>query len=290
LSIEIRGQDRYVDANGLRHHVLQYGEQFSADLLILPGITSPAATADFIAVRLADLGYRIHVVDLRGRGGTPAVSSGHYRLAEYAADVAGLIDSLGLSDPVVIGHSLGARVAAAYGVEHARTHHGLIVMVDPPTSGPGREPYPMTKDSFRAQLQQARAGTTADEVRFFFPRWPERELQLRAEWLASCDEEAVMETHWGFENEDFFEYWRELTQPALLVRGEDSHVVPPAAADELRSANPTIDVIDVPEAGHMVPWDNLAGFLDAVTPALVENLRSPAAAARITGDMKEAPS
>jgi N-formylmaleamate deformylase len=248
--------------------VLRYGEPGAPDLLLLPGITSPAATADFLAVLLADLGYRVTVPDVRGRGESDRAAAGGYRLVDYAADVAGLVEALDLRRPVVLGHSMGARIAAAYAVLHAPDDHGLLLLVDPPVSGPGRGPYPTSREAFLQQLHEAQAGTDADAVRRFYPLWPERELRLRAEVLASCDETAVLETHAGFETEDFFEYWARLTRPVVLVRGGDSPVVPLAAVAQLRRVRPDIEILTVPGAGHMVPWDDLEGFLAAVRPQL----------------------
>jgi N-formylmaleamate deformylase len=148
----------------------------------------------------------------------------------------------------------------------------MLILVDPPTSGPGRGAYPTTREQFLQQLHEAQRGTDADAVRRFYPKWPERELQIRAEVLASCDETAVLETLEGFETEDFFAYWGKLTQPVVLVVGENSPVVPTSAVEELRRANPGIDVATVPDAGHMVPWDNLPGFLDAVRPHLLAHI------------------
>ncbi|GAA1789143.1 alpha/beta hydrolase [Planosporangium flavigriseum] len=268
MTVETTGRSVQVEANGLRHHVLQYGAEGQPDLLILPGITSPAVTADFFATLLADLGYRVHVPDIRGRGRSDRAAAGQYRLTDYAADVAGLVTELGLRRPVILGHSMGARIAIAYAVLHAPKDHGLLILVDPPVCGPGRGTYPTTREAFLAQLHEAYRGTTAEEVRRFYPKWPERELRLRAEVLATCDETAILETHAGFESEDIFGYWRILTQPAVLLRGGDSPVVPAAAADDLAAANPGVEIVTVPDAGHMVPWDNLPGFLDAVRPYL----------------------
>jgi N-formylmaleamate deformylase len=271
-AVPIRGAGAFVEANGLRHHVLRYGEPGAPDLLVLPGITSPAASADFLAVLLADLGYRVTVPDIRGRGETDRAPAGQYRLTDYAADVAGLVEVLGLRTPVVVGHSMGARIAAAWAVLHAPDDHGLLVLVDPPVSGPGRGPYPTSREAFLEQLREAQAGTDADAVRRFYPLWPERELQLRAQVLASCDETAVLETHEGFQTEDFFDYWTRLTQPVVLVRGGDSPVVPAAAEADLRRSRPDIEVRTVPRSGHMVPWDNLPGFLDAVRADLLAHV------------------
>ena len=271
--IEISGRSESVRANGLTHRVLRYGTAGTRDMLVLPGITSPAVTADFVAVRFAELGFRVTVPDARGRGETDRAPAGRYRLEDYAADVAALAHVLGLRDPVVLGHSMGARIAAAYADLHGADGHGLLVLVDPPVSGPGRGPYPTPRESFVQQLREAQRGTNADEVRRFYPKWPLRELQLRAEVLVTCDETAVLESHEGLQTEDFFGYWKRLTRPTLLVRGQDSPVVPEPAADDLRRARPDITIVSVPDAGHMVPWDNLPGFLDAVRQRLQAELR-----------------
>jgi N-formylmaleamate deformylase len=271
-SIDIAGESVLVHANGLRHRVLRYGREGDRDLLVLPGITSPAVCADFLAVRFASQGYRVTVPDVRGRGESDRAPSGAYRLTDYAADTAGLVDALGLRAPVVLGHSMGARIAAAYAVRHAPDDHGPLLLVDPPTSGPGRGPYPTSRQAFLDQLRQAREGTDADGVRAFYPAWPERELEMRARFLATCDETAVVETHEGFETEDFFDYWPRLRGPVVLVRGGDSPVVPDDTAEELRRTRPDVPVLTVPAAGHMVPWDNLPGFLDVVRPYLLSYL------------------
>ncbi|MCU1618659.1 MAG: N-formylmaleamate deformylase [Modestobacter sp.] len=275
MTVEISGESVEVEANGLRHRVLRYGDPGARDLLVLPGITSPAVTADFLAVRLADLGYRVTVPDARGRGQTDRAPAGGYRMVDYAADVAGLVEALGLASPVVLGHSMGARTAAAYAVLHAPDQHGLSILVDPPVSGPGRGPYPTSWESFAQQLGEAQRGTGPDEVRRFYPKWPLRELQLRAEVLISCDEAAVRESFLGLEEEDFFEYWARLSPPVVLVRGGDSPVVPLSAVADLRRARPDIEIVTVPGAGHMVPWDNLAGFFDAVRPYLLAHVQHP---------------
>jgi N-formylmaleamate deformylase len=262
----VSGRRMALQANGIRHEVLLYNEEAAADLYLVPGITSPAVTADFIAVELAAAGYRVAVPDVRGRGGSDTPGPGHYTLADYAADAEGVIVALGLNRPALVGHSMGARIVGALSLRCP--DFAPVVLVDPPLSGPGRDPYPTSREQFLAQLHEAQRGTDADAVRRFYPRWPERELQIRAEYLASCDETAVVQTHEGFETEDFHEIFAKLSAPTLLVRGAESPVVPDAAARELAALRPDIAIESVAGAGHMVPWDNGAGFFDAVLPFL----------------------
>ncbi len=272
MSVAISGKSVFLEANGLRHHVLTYGNPAARPLIILPGITSPAATADFLAVRIAALGFSVYALDIRGRGQTDVAPSGAYRLQDYAADVDAVVAGLGRRKPIVLGHSMGARIATAYVTTYAPLDHGLLVIVDPPVCGPGRGAYPTNWASFMSQLSEAKAGTTVEAVRRFYPKWPERELQLRLEVLPSCDETAVRESHAGFETEDFFAYWEKVSAPAVLIYGAESPVVTSQGAADLRSANSAIPSYAVASAGHMIPWDNQEGFFDVLTPILNQHL------------------
>lgn len=246
----ITAQSKWFKSGELRLHALDYGGD-GVPIVVLPGITSPAITMDFIAQQLTDIGRPI-VLDFRGRGLSDDGPA--YTIEDYAADVEAAISEFSLVRPVLLGHSMGARVAAATAVRENHKLGGLI-LVDPPLSGPGRDPYPTTLDTFRTQLEQARRGTDADEVALAWPRWPRREQELRARWLSSCGENAIVQSHQSFESEDFMDYWTRLKSSAVLMYGGQSLVVPAAGAAELARANPHVELVEVPNAGHMVFWD-----------------------------------
>lgn len=269
---EPSGRDGMVQANSIRLHYLAYGEGEPA-ILIIPGITSPAITWEFVAEPLAQ-SSQVIAYDVRGRGLSDKPASG-FTLTDYAADAAGLIEALALRRPIVLGHSMGARIAAALGAEYPDLV-GPLIIVDPPLTGPGRPPYPTSRESFQQQLHEAYAGTTVEAVRRFYPRWNERELQLRAEWLPTCDEHAVLETHRLFDLEDFFGYYSRLPAPLLFVYGKDSPVISVEGLADVRAANPSAQIVGIQGAGHMIPWENLDGFLGAVDRFVSEATGSPA--------------
>ncbi|OEV04292.1 alpha/beta fold hydrolase [Streptomyces oceani] len=244
-------------------HLLDYGGD-GVPLVVLPGITSPAVTMDFVARELTDL-VRPLVLDVRGRG---LSDDGHsYDLESYAADTEAVIQELGLERPILFGHSMGARIAAATAVRAKVALRGSV-LVDPPMSGPAREPYPTTLAAFLGQLEQAQRGTDADEVARAWPRWPRREQGLRARWLASCGEEALRATHRGFETEDFFDWWPGVPTPVTMLYGSDSPVVTSAGAEEAARTNAAAGLVAVPDSGHMVFWDNPDVALAAAREAI----------------------
>jgi N-formylmaleamate deformylase len=251
---------RYVEANGLRLHFLEHGEADKPPLVILPGITSPAITWDFVAREL-EPDFHVFTMDVRGRGLSDRGES--YVVETLARDLAESVQALGLERPAVLGHSAGARIAVAFAALYPQLR-GSLVVADPPLSGPGRAPYPTPRQAFVESLHLAQKGATAEVMRPFFPTWTDEQLALRAEWLATCDERAVVEVHRLFHEEDFFEYWPRVAPPTLFVWAGAAPVVGAAGAAEVAAANPQAEVVELAGAGHMLPWDDLGGFLRIV--------------------------
>ena len=254
------GIDGYVLAGDLRLHYLEYGT--GPALVIVPGITSPAITWGMAAAPLS-VDHRVLSLDTRGRGLSDKPKEG-FRLRDYAGDLEAMIDQLGLERPILLGHSMGARIVATFVADHPDSASASI-LVDPPMSGPGRAPYPITRETFRNQIVQARDhGLAVADVQRQYPLWDEEACRLRAQWLSSCDELAVVESHRSFEEEDVIPYLRAVPPPALFVYGAASPVVTAENVREVSEANPRLELAEVPEAAHMIPWENLDGFLAVV--------------------------
>jgi N-formylmaleamate deformylase len=266
VTTQPRGASRYATRDGVRLHALEYGGD-GPPLVVVPGITSPAITWEWLAEDLAR-DFRVLVLDVRGRGLSDQPVSG-FTLPEYAADVAAAIDEAGYERPAVMGHSMGARIAAAFGVLYP-DRAGPLVLVDPPLTGPGRNVYPTSLQAFMDQLEKARTGATVDEIREYFPTWSDEQLALRLEVLPTCDEIAVRETWQNFHDEDVFEYLRQLEPPVLFMAGGESPVIPADALPEVEQTNPRMEIVSVPGAGHMIPWDNLEVFLTETRRFLAE--------------------
>ncbi|SNB72365.1 N-formylmaleamate deformylase [Arboricoccus pini] len=253
-----------VHANGIRQHYLRYGGK-GQPLILVPGITSPAITWGFVGDRLGQR-FDTYVLDVRGRGLSQAGDL-DYGIDACADDIAAFTSALGLEQPVVMGHSMGARFA----IRAARRHPGAfakLVLVDPPVSGPGRRAYPAKLDWYVDSIRLAMRGCDAEDMRPFLPKWTKEELQLRAEWLHTCDETAVVTAFEGFQTDDIHVDLPHLAMPVLLVIAGGATVILPEDAAEIKNLLPDVRIATVEGAGHMIPWDSFDGFFAAIDPFL----------------------
>jgi N-formylmaleamate deformylase len=259
----------HVRANGVRLHLLRYGGQ-GPRMLLLPGITSPAITWGFVAQRLARH-FDVHVLDFRGRGLSSSEPGMDASLDAMAADVLDLMEIQQWTSVTLLGHSMGARVAIRAATRDARRIDRLL-LVDPPVSGPGRRTYPVPLHWYVDSIQLAIKGVAADELRPYAPTWTDEQLQLRAEWLHTCSEEAVIQAHAGFHSDDIHADLAKLRTPGLLMTAGRGGVVLAEDLAEIETLAPSLLQCTVSDAGHMIPWDDEVDFYRMLGMYLKVNL------------------
>ncbi|KUE89599.1 alpha/beta hydrolase [Cupriavidus necator] len=255
-----------VNANGIRQHYLRYGGQGGARaqrdaVIIVPGITSPAVTWGFVGEQFGRQ-FDTYVLDVRGRGLSQAGAELDYSLDAQAADVIAFAKALGLQRYAIVGHSMGARI----GIRAARSKPaGLtrLVLVDPPVSGPGRRPYPSQLPWYIDSIRLAQQGIDVEGMRRFCPTWTEDQLRLRAQWLHTCDERAILVSFNGFHEDDIHADLPHVAVPALLMTAGRGDVIREEDVQEMRKLLPALLLAHVANAGHMIPWDDEAGFYRA---------------------------
>lgn len=104
---------------------------------------------------------RALAVDLRGHGASQAPADGGYGIDEYADDVAAVIDELGLTRVVLVGHSLGASVVLEVARRQGDDVAGVL-LVDP--NGDQTEIPRGELDEFLEALE----AEPRDEMRWYF--------------------------------------------------------------------------------------------------------------------------
>lgn len=253
----------------LRLHVSELIGAVEGDppVVLLHGLFGQSRNLGVVARGLAAEGQRVLSLDLRNHGQSPHAPDMRY--PTMAADVFETLDARGALPAVVIGHSLGGKVAMRLALDAPHSVSRLVVADIAP------RPY---EPHFRA-LSEAMAAldlsslTRASADAALAAAVPGIDAPLRAFLLAN----AAMGPggRWRIGLQEIrdaladIEAWpdtagRTYTGPALALTGARSACVRPSDHALLRALFPTIEFVAVPDAGHWLHADNPAGVTQAL--------------------------
>jgi N-formylmaleamate deformylase len=252
---------RHLTVGGVRLHY----HEFSGDgppLVLLPGITSPAIMWDFVSRRLAAFSH-VYALDNRGRGLSSSGDNLEYWLADYAADAQGVIEQLGLENPIIAGHSMGARIALKLAAD-APSLVGPVILIDPPVSGPGRRDYPIELQWYLDGMHAASHGQVTDASSPLLKSWTAEQITLRDQWLPTCTVKAVTQSHRSFHEENVHALMPAIASPTLLIYAETGGTVTIDDAAEITRLIPDSKSLRIEGVGHMIPWDDLETFVSTI--------------------------
>jgi pimeloyl-ACP methyl ester carboxylesterase len=238
------------EANGIRTRYLRTAGA-KPPIVLLHGLTGNGATWTPVA-RALEGEFDVVMPDARGHGGSSAPSDG-YRYDELANDVIGLIRGLGLSRPVLLGHSMGGMTAAVVASRRAERIRG-VVLVDPTFLSADRQREVYASDvaeQHRRTLGRQKSELVAD-LRARHPRRSAEIVELLAEARHTSSLHAFDVL--APPNPDYREVVNAIDVPTLLVIG-DNPVVSLETAMELRGLNPRVRIEQIGDAGHGLPFD-----------------------------------
>jgi N-formylmaleamate deformylase len=263
-----RSYGGHVRVNGIRQHYLHYPGE-GRTVVIVPGIVSPAALWGHIAQSLSDDDYDVWIVDVRGRGLSEQGPHLDYGLDACANDLQEFLSSLDLLAPIVVGHSMGARIGARVAAGSAAV--GALIMLDPPASAPGARPYPIAAARTQALVEAARRGEGEAYLRQpGVTPWPEPLLRQRAQWLASCDPRVIESAYRDFHEQDIYEDVARLRCPTTLVVATGSGVINEEEQVRFQQSQPRLKIVHAQGAAHQLQAENTDLFLRVLRQVLSE--------------------
>lgn len=106
-------RDIFVEANGLRHHLMARGNPGSPVIMMIHGLAGQAHAFDGIADHLAAKCH-VYCLDVRGRGESAWGPSEGYSIDTYVADLEAVREALGLQRFSLVGTSMGALITMQY--------------------------------------------------------------------------------------------------------------------------------------------------------------------------------
>lgn len=237
-------------------------------LIILHGLFGSARNWNGMARRLGEF-CRAITVDLRNHG-----DSGHDPAMGYAdmvADLQGLLDTLGIAEAVVLGHSMGGKAAMGFALTHPERTTGLIVVDAAPVTYQGNhlglvdtmQSLPLAQLTGR---EDAAARLQADGVRDAVIRQFLLQNLVRTDsgyaWRVNLD---ALRRHMP-ELVAFPADWPHpaYTGPACFLAGADSDYLQPGYHPAIRRLFPAARIQTIQGAGHWVHADQPDAVLAAV--------------------------
>ena len=119
---------KFVTVRGVRLHYVELGDAAAPPLVIIPGNGSMAS--DWLISGVADraaAGFRVVIVERPGFGHSTRPGGNSWWAPAQASLLPDFFDALGISRPIVIGHSWGAMVAAALALAAPHSVAGLML-------------------------------------------------------------------------------------------------------------------------------------------------------------------
>ncbi|NQU70972.1 MAG: alpha/beta fold hydrolase [Rhodospirillales bacterium] len=240
-------------------------------VVILHGLFGSGRNWAGIAKQLA-ASHRVYLVDARNHGESPWADTMTY--AEMAQDVADFIAAENLDRPVVIGHSMGGKIAMTLALSHGDRLGGLVVMDIAPVA------YGVRFDNFVGAMQGldlSAVARRADADGLLAAHVPEPGIRafllhnLVAQdggyrWRINLDAIAANnQALAGFGAGGAFD------GPTLVLCGAESDYVLPEHEVEIRRLFPQASIDRIAGAGHWLHadqpgqlMDRLEGFLEAL--------------------------
>ncbi len=275
-------EDRYVEANGMRFHYLDWGNPDAPDMLLLHGFAQTCHSWDFVALAFCD---RYHVVSLdqRGHGDSDWAKDGDYSPETQQADIAGVVEVLNLEDFVLMGLSMGGRNSFTYAANHPDRVRALVVV----DAGP--ENMQAGSRNIRDFVRQEDELDSVDEfVQRVLKYNPRRDpVQVRGSIMHNLKQLPNGRWTWKYDRrlrqpggrsfsqdpettKRLWGYLESLRCPTLVARGSQSDIIALDTADGMHRHIPDGRLATVENAGHLVMGDNPSGFERVVTEFLLD--------------------
>jgi len=231
--------------NGIQLAYIRGGK--GTPLVLLHGYPLDHHLWDGVLPLLEDT-FDVILPDLRGFGKSTIVDSSP-TMEDYASDIAGLLDQLGIQKVAIVGHSMGGYVALAFARLYPDRVSGLglvasQVPADPPDRKEGRykSAADVAENGIGSVVETMTPKFTSNEKLQASAR-ESMERQQPAAYIGALKAMA--------ERMDSTPLLSSFHFPIVLIHGDADMLIPIGRAREVKAALPQTHLVEISGAGHI---------------------------------------
>ncbi len=212
--------------------------------------------------------YRLVALDWRGFGESD-ILSGISTMEQFADDVAGLMDVLGMQDAVICGLSMGGYAAFAFLRKYPQRVKGLILADTRPSADTAEARANRENVALIAETQgtEAIADLQVPKLISEYTRQHHLEIELRIrQMINAATPQGIAAASRGMaQRADSTALLSTIAFPTLVIVGEQDSLTPPSVAQDYAAKIPNAQFIVIPHAGHLSNLEQPEAFLQAIS-------------------------
>jgi pimeloyl-ACP methyl ester carboxylesterase len=253
---------QFIEVNGLKIHYRDTGERTAEPLVLLHGFGSSLQTWDDWS-KVLEQSHRVVRLDLAGFGLTGQAPGHDYSDQADVQRIVDFLNALGIERCILIGHSMGGRIAWNFASQYPNRVRALILMAPDgfplPGQRVGERPYDV--------------GSIADLIKFVMPKFLVRKSLEPAFFDARSVSEELLDRYYDLlraptvresilqrmrqtVNSDPQERLKRITTPTLLLWGERDRMIPSSNSLDYERALPNSKTVILPKASHLLQEEN----------------------------------
>lgn len=273
---------QFVEVDGATVHYQKFGDAANPTLILIHGFSASTYVWNAVAPKLAGADFHVIAVDLLGYGYSAKPESFDYTIGSQARMIERLMDRLGIGRATLVGSSYGGAVAATVALDYAERVDKLVlvgtVINDDPKRhlllklasirGIGELLAPFLADS-KLFLKYRMKNTIAPVNHHLITR--ERIDAVHRPLSAADGHRSLLQTarHWDANRIEKDAHL--ITQPTLLIWGEDDSVIPIKNGEILYKEILHSRFIVMQECGHVPQEEKPEPFAELVAAFCREN-------------------
>ncbi len=235
----------------------RFGKAGSQPVVILHGLFGNSDNWVSYARRLSQQGFEVFIPDQRNHGQSP--HSDNFNYLALTDDLFDFIDENEIEDPIIIGHSMGGKVAMRFVLENPLLVKKLVVVdISLKAYGPRKQHLSFIKAMESIDIAKVKTRHEVEEKLSSFIQEP----RIRQFILKNLHRKGKGEFEWrlnyeGIKNSlsnmfDAIDTSIKFSKPTLFIKGGSSDYILLEDFDQIRYNFPNAEIITIENASHWV--------------------------------------